>query len=61
MLKGRGEGIGRKPRLFIDSGDTRAEEESDDPVAATLAARNRKQGAEIVSNTESFASRSLDL
>ena len=57
MLKGRGEGSSRKPRLFIDSGDAKDEEESDDPVAAALAARKRKQGAEIVSNAESFASR----
>lgn len=57
MLKGRAEGSSRKPRLFIDSGDGKAEEESDDPVAAALAARKRKQGAEIVSNAESLASR----
>ena len=47
MFKNKVEGSGRKPRLFVDSGDTKSDQGSDDPIAAALAARKRKQGEEI--------------
>ena len=42
MLKG--DSATRKPRLFVDSSSSKADEESDDPIAAVLAARKRTQG-----------------
>ncbi len=47
MLRGRGDGGSRKPRLFVDSSDSKADEESKNPIAAALAARKRKQGIKV--------------
>ena len=54
MLKGRCDTSTRKPRLFVESTDAKADGEGDDPIAAALAARKRKQGTKAASSSCHF-------
>ena len=47
MLKGRSDGASRKPRLFVDHTESKADVDSHNPIAAAMAARERKQGTEL--------------